>query len=342
MRRTSRTRALYPGSNRPSPSQPPLPVVAESPRSTHKGTPYGTIIIPAHNEADVIERTLGSIAELAAHGQVEVIVVCNGCTDETAALARRFAGVVVHEIGTASKPSAMNRGDDVAHSWPRLYLDADIEIAPTAVLEVFEALRSESLLAVRPTFAYDTTGASLPVRSYYRARMRIPVSKDALWGAGGYALNATGHDRFGRFPELTADDAFVDGVFTSAEKLVLVTIPTRVRTPRHTAGLLAVLTRQRRGVVELSAAESTRKRLMALLSSVRCPSDAADVCWYTALTATARVRSRWATRASPSLWERDVSSRTAVHRRIPPALAPPLGHPQTSEPRASLIVAGDE
>jgi exopolysaccharide biosynthesis WecB/TagA/CpsF family protein len=282
-----------------------------SPYSPRAGNPHGAIIIPAHNEAGVIERTLGSIAELATHGQVEVIVICNGCTDATAALARRFAGVVVHEIGTASKPSAMNVGDEVANSWPRLYLDADIEIAAAAVLEVLEALRSDSILAARPTFAYDTTGASFPVRSYYRARMRIPVTKDALWGAGGYALNATGHARFGRFPELTADDAFVDGVFTSAEKRVLVTVPTRVRTPRHTAGLLAVLTRQRRGIVELDAAGSALERVAALFSSIRRPSDAADACWYTALTGAARLRSHWSTRHFRPVWERDVSSRTA-------------------------------
>lgn len=309
VRRTSAASAVYSGPKQPTRSEPP-PIDA-SPYSPPAGNPHGAIIIPAHNEAGVIERTLGSIAELATHGQVEVIVVCNGCTDATAALARRFAGVVVHEIGTASKPSAMNVGDEVANSWPRLYLDADIEIAPAAVLEVLEALRSDSILAARPTFAYDTTGASFPVRSYYRARMRIPVTKDALWGAGGYALNATGHARFGRFPELTADDAFVDGVFTSAEKRVLVTVPTRVRTPRHTAGLLAVLTRQRRGIVELDAAGSALERVAALFSSVRRPSDAADACWYTALTGAARLRSHWSARNFRPVWERDVSSRTA-------------------------------
>jgi exopolysaccharide biosynthesis WecB/TagA/CpsF family protein len=310
VRRTSAASAVYSSPKRPTRSEPPPPIDA-FPYSPRAGNPHGAIIIPAHNEAGVIERTLGSIAELATHGQVEVIVICNGCTDATAALARRFAGVVVHEIGTASKPSAMNVGDEVANSWPRLYLDADIEIAAAAVLEVLEALRSDSILAARPTFAYDTTGASFPVRSYYRARMRIPVTKDALWGAGGYALNATGHARFGRFPELTADDAFVDGVFTSAEKRVLITVPTRVRTPRHTAGLLAVLTRQRRGIVELDAAGSALERVAALFSSIRRPSDAADACWYTALTGAARLRSHWSTRHFRPVWERDVSSRTA-------------------------------
>ena len=32
------------------------------------------------------------------------------------------------ELEQASKPAALNVGDDVATLWPRLYLDADIQI----------------------------------------------------------------------------------------------------------------------------------------------------------------------------------------------------------------------
>ncbi|SEM93492.1 WecB/TagA/CpsF family glycosyltransferase [Cryobacterium luteum] len=338
VRRTSRAEAAFCEAER----RQPQALIALSPLDIDTGSPCGTIIIPAHNEADVIERTLGSIAHLAAEGLVEVIVVCNGCTDSTAAQARRFAGVTVQEIDTASKPRAMNVGDELAHAWPRLYLDADIEIAPAAVLEVFKALRSGSILAARPAFTYDTTGASLPVRSYYRARRRIPNPDDALWGAGAFGLNAAGHSRFGRFPEVTADDAFVDGVFSSAEKRALPTVPTLVRTPRHTAGLLAVLTRQRRGVVELGAAASSRKRMEAALLSARRPSDAADACWYAALTLTARVKSLFAARSAHPQWERDFSSRAGVQHGASALIPPRSGASRIPSARASLVVVPDE
>ncbi|TFD91455.1 WecB/TagA/CpsF family glycosyltransferase [Cryobacterium serini] len=321
VRRTSKSDAVYSRVKRPSRLEPHPSLVTNPHQSVAPGSRHGAIIIPAHNEADVIERTLGSIAGLAAEGQVEVIVVCNGCTDSTAALARRFAGVVVLEIENASKPGAMNVGDDTAQSWPRLYLDADIEITPGAVLDVFEAVRSPSILAARPAFSYDTTGASLPVRCYYRARVRIPDTGAVLWGAGGYALSAEGHDRFGRFPELTADDAFVDSVFTESEKRALSSVPTLVRTPRHAAGLLAVLTRQRRGVVELDTAGSTQKRVLAILASVRGPADAVDACWYGVLTLAARLNQPWTARTSLPLWERDDSSRSEESGTIPSAPA---------------------
>jgi cellulose synthase/poly-beta-1,6-N-acetylglucosamine synthase-like glycosyltransferase len=60
--------------------------------------PTGAVIIPAHNEAGVIERTLGRLAPLAGDRQVEVIVACNGCTDDTAELARGFKGVRVLDV----------------------------------------------------------------------------------------------------------------------------------------------------------------------------------------------------------------------------------------------------
>ena len=48
-----------------------------------------TIIIPAHNEAAVIGQTLQGLLRQAGEGD-EVIVVCNGCSDDTAGVARRF------------------------------------------------------------------------------------------------------------------------------------------------------------------------------------------------------------------------------------------------------------
>ena len=86
------------------------------------------MIIPAHNEASVIGRTLGRLDPLAPGGQVEVIVACNGRTDNTAELARGFKGVRVLDVPEPSKVAALNAADAEASRWPRLYRDADIEI----------------------------------------------------------------------------------------------------------------------------------------------------------------------------------------------------------------------
>ena len=46
-----------------------------------------SVVIPAHDEEAVIERCLGTLLADARAGEVEVVVVCNGCTDDTAARA---------------------------------------------------------------------------------------------------------------------------------------------------------------------------------------------------------------------------------------------------------------
>ncbi len=228
----------------------PRPSAGPQPPDSLATFPSGTIIIPAHNEEAVIARTLRHLAELAASGAVEVIVACNGCTDHTAKIAASFPGVKVLEVGVASKVAALNAADEVASRWPRIYLDADIEMTPTAVQMVLDRLTHSDVLAARPAFEYDHSQAAPPVRAFYRARRRIPSTNQALWGAGVYGLTEAGHARFGEFPPLTADDLFVDQQFEPWEKAILNTPPVRVVTPRTVASLFAVLQRHYRGQAE--------------------------------------------------------------------------------------------
>lgn len=298
-------------------SPPPSHVPAEESPSppepcTESGAPAGTIIIPAHNEHATIGRTLALIAPMASRNQAEIIVVCNGCSDSTASIARSFPGVTVYDIATASKTEALNVGDAAACFWPRLYLDADVGIEPITVRLIFDALSPGPVLAARPAHAYDTTGAATLVRSYYRARGRIPTNRAAIWGAGAYAVSEAGHDRFGRFPSVTADDSYVDNLFDPAEKLVVPTsAPVRVYTPRTVAGLVAVLARQSRGVAELGTTSTTVRSIKALLGSVRGPASAADALCYGALTALGRLKAHRAIGRGNAGWERDLSSRVA-------------------------------
>ena len=126
--------------------------------------PSASVVIPAHNESSVIARTIAPLAALAASGALEVIVACNGCSDDTAEIAARFAGVTVIELAEASKVAAMNAADEVARRWPRLYLDADIEVDPAALATAIRALAGDGIFAARPAFRIDADG-SQPCRS---------------------------------------------------------------------------------------------------------------------------------------------------------------------------------
>jgi glycosyltransferase involved in cell wall biosynthesis len=83
------------------------------------------IIIPAYNEAGRISNVLK--AAVGAKLADEVIVVCDGCTDNTAAVARSFEGVIVKELPTnQGKGAAMAAG--VASTTARIvaFVDADL------------------------------------------------------------------------------------------------------------------------------------------------------------------------------------------------------------------------
>jgi hypothetical protein len=275
----------------------------------------GAVIIPAHDEAAVIGRTLTSLTPLTDLARVEVIVVCNGCADDTASVARSFDGVRVEEVEKGSKALALNVGDCVATEWPRLYLDADIEVSSATVLAIFDRLAEPGVLAARAHYVYDCTGATWPVRSYYRARSRVPAPALRLWGAGGYATNEVGHARFTTFPTVTADDSWFDAQFADAEKSIVAAAPMRVRTPRDLKGLFAILARQRRGYVELGFSSHAGPRLRGLMTGVRGPRSATDVLWYATLSVLARRRAARALRGGDDrAWERDRSSRNIVEK----------------------------
>ncbi|HEY9314834.1 glycosyltransferase family 2 protein [Williamsia sp.] len=284
----------------PKASPPPLPV---------GGVALGAVIIPAHNESSVIGRTLEPLVAAAASGVIELIVVCNGCTDDTANVARAYLGVTVVETAEASKITALNLGDATARLWPRLYLDADITITITAVAQVLAALRSGSVLAARPSSMFDVSGADALVRSYYRARSRIAWFRTALWGAGAYGLSEAGHHRIGPFPSLTGDDLWVDAQFVADEKCVVETAPAMVVVPRDRNSLLHMMKRVYRGKAEVAEAPSAGQTLRAVIDSVRGPQSAWDAGVYVVLTLVARRRARWARTVA---WERDDSSRTAI------------------------------
>jgi exopolysaccharide biosynthesis WecB/TagA/CpsF family protein len=309
-----RARVIRDGNAIPAARAAPVPAhgATPGPSPTHPGTATGSVIIPAHNEASVIERALLPLVPLAESGEADIIVVCNGCTDGTAAIARRFRGVRVVEIPEASKPAALNAGDDAATAWPRLYLDADIEISVEAVRAVLDTLAAGGMLAARPAAVYNAEGAGPVVRSYYRARSRIPSLQNGLWGAGAYALSRSGHDRLGVFPALTSDDFWVDQLFVGSEKAVLDTAPVVVRTPRNLQGLLGILQRSHRGVAQITprgpAESSTGRTLRDLARSIHGPGSAADAAVYSALALSGRLGIHRA-RSGSAIWERDDSSR---------------------------------
>jgi len=94
-----------------------------------------SVVVPAYNEAAGIAATVLSMMRSKYPGQIEVIVVDDGSTDDTAAIVRslRLPGVRVISQPNAGKPAALNRG--IAEAWFDILVlvDGDTIFAPNAL-----------------------------------------------------------------------------------------------------------------------------------------------------------------------------------------------------------------
>jgi cellulose synthase/poly-beta-1,6-N-acetylglucosamine synthase-like glycosyltransferase/peptidoglycan/xylan/chitin deacetylase (PgdA/CDA1 family) len=112
--------------------------------------PDVTVVIPAYNEAAGIAATVRSMAESRYRGRLEIIVVDDGSTDDTAAIARNLGFPYVHVITqpNSGKPGALNRGIARAHSDILVLVDGDTVFEPDTIERVVAPLQDPRVGAV--------------------------------------------------------------------------------------------------------------------------------------------------------------------------------------------------
>jgi glycosyltransferase involved in cell wall biosynthesis len=182
-------------------AEPPVGA-SDAPGGDAQLDPRFSVIIPAHNESAVIGDTLRRLLQAADRGRdAEIIVVCNGCRDDTADVAREAgAGVRVIELDQGSKSLALNTGVAAAAYRPVLFMDADVRIGLDDLAAVARALREPGVLAASPAANLVTDGADPWVRAYYRTWQHHPYLQDGVGGSGVVGLSEAGLAELGRFP----------------------------------------------------------------------------------------------------------------------------------------------
>jgi glycosyltransferase involved in cell wall biosynthesis len=284
-----------------------------------------SIIIPAYNEGSVIARTLDALTIDALPDELDVVVVCNGCTDDTAVIARNFgAPVRVIETSLGNKANALNLGDQVARTFPRIYVDADVIVTLSAIRAMAECLKKGDVIAVAPMPHFEVASCPWPVRAFYDIRCRLPSFSEGIGGSGVYALSEIGRCRFGAFPNLIADDTYVRVQFKAAERKTLNSARSIVFAPRTIQNLIAIETRADFGTFELARRHPelwTNKgssNYKALLSLLKDPSLWPRIFIYLYVRMAARRRAKARFHTNTFVWERDGTS-----RNIPEAQALP-------------------
>jgi glycosyltransferase involved in cell wall biosynthesis len=276
-----------------------------------------TVIVPARNEARVIGRLLRQLAADARPGELDVIVVANGCTDDTAKVAAACGPMIrVLSIPVPSKREALLAGDRAARDFPRVYVDADVELGTSDIRALDQALRGPGILAAGPRRVLVLDGRPWPVRWYYDVWTRLPEVRGGLFGRGVIGMNAAGHARVSGLPALLADDLAWSLMFNPDERVIVDDARAVVHPPRTLGDLLRRRVRAATGVSQVERAagappSTARTRPSDLLSIVRGePAMAPRVILFMAVAVFARWRGGRASRQRDySTWLRDESSR---------------------------------
>jgi glycosyltransferase involved in cell wall biosynthesis len=131
--------------------------------------PFLSVIMPVHNAAGLLPRTLGALRNSdLARDRWELIVVDDGSEDDSSLIAARYADTVVTLPGKASGPAyARNRGFELTRGDVIVFIDADC-VAHIDTLSRFARLFAEHPDVGAAFGSYDTKPPATGIMSQYR------------------------------------------------------------------------------------------------------------------------------------------------------------------------------
>jgi len=151
------------------------------------------VVVPAHNEASVIERTVSSLRKVDwPPDRFRILVIADNCTDQTAALARVAGATVLerHDAGLRGKGYALHFAFQSSreHAWADavIVVDADAEVSSN-LLSAFAARIEGGIHAIQahygilnPMASWRTRLITIAKASFHivrsRARERLKLS----------------------------------------------------------------------------------------------------------------------------------------------------------------------
>lgn len=275
-----------------------------------------TILIPAHNEAAVIDRTLLHLSRGLSLDDFRIVVIANACSDATAGKARAaMPQATIIETEKAGKCHALNLGYEVADkTGPIICLDADLDVTAESLMALIAPLEAGEALASCGRMNVVTTGATALVRAYYTGWRTNPYFDNGKFG-GLFALSAGGASRVFPLPEITGDDEYIRRSFSEAEKAFAKTCHFAARAPRSLTSLIRVRRRSLRGARELTrnGLSSPERSSMAIVLGrlLRRPTTVVPVSVYLVVNLWVRLPFGRKAKGRAVTWERDLTTRVA-------------------------------
>lgn len=266
-----------------------------------------SVIVPVHNEAGRLRQTVPCLLDGLPPG-CEVIYVCNGCTDGSEALLHALVGMKAWIIqAPQGKAAAIRYGEGKACLLPRFYVDADVTIGGADLAELSRCLTGPIEL-VSPRIVYDLHGVGPAMRRVCRLSQLLP---HARYGAFHHVLgvSAAARARWGEFPDLLGDDAFIQSCISAQHKRVVAHVTVTVRPPRTLWSWIQVRSRWQAGHRQMRglghAPPHTPNQFRTLVRSLFRPGTRLDALLYVGSVLAARLLSALPQRG----WYSDRTSR---------------------------------
>lgn len=278
-----------------------------------------SIIIPAYNETSVISKTLSKLLEDQRLNNVEIIVVCNACTDSTAEKTNNFKTknadyferqkitLSLIETPLASKTNAINLGIKHTNSDNIILLDADISISGENILCLLDEMQISGALVASPAVKFIYKNSNFFVKAYYRVAEKSFYNLH-LRISNVIAISKEGQLKLNYLPNVIADDEFIRLSFPENERLVVKKCHFQFSCPKNINSLIKTLTRVKIGNMQLAKLKT--KNLVSQPNFKRELKISPNLVIFGIIKLIALFRAYWqVTTNSAPKWERDESTR---------------------------------
>jgi cellulose synthase/poly-beta-1,6-N-acetylglucosamine synthase-like glycosyltransferase len=164
--------------------------------------PVVSVVMVARNEAERIPAKIQNLLACDYPGELEVIVVCDGCEDATADVSRRYGGERVRTIESdrCGKAEGLNQGVVAANGAIVVFADVRQEFEPDAIRQLVIPFSDPGIVGVSGSLeiraAADGPGKGMDVYWKLEKFIRLAEAKiDSCIGCTGaiYALRANSY-----------------------------------------------------------------------------------------------------------------------------------------------------
>jgi glycosyltransferase involved in cell wall biosynthesis len=151
-------------------------------------TPRISVIVPARNAAATLARCLDALSAQKTD-DIELIVVDDNSTDQTAAIASRYQVNLIALPQHAGVSAARNRGAEASRGEVLLFIDADVILAPGGMSRILNTMARPEVGALIGSYDACPEEASMVSQfknlAHHYFHQRSPADANSFWGACG-------------------------------------------------------------------------------------------------------------------------------------------------------------